>query len=58
MTAASTSATAPTRQVLPIKGMTCAACVAHVEKALATLDCVVTAVEWGHGKRKGQHAGP
>ena len=37
MTAASTSATAPTRQVLPIKGMTCAACVAHVEKALAAL---------------------
>jgi DNA ligase-1 len=23
------------------------------KKALATLDCVVTAVEWGHGKRKG-----
>jgi len=24
-----------------------------LKKALATLDCVVTAVEWGHGKRKG-----
>ena len=23
------------------------------KKAMATLDCVVTAVEWGHGKRKG-----
>jgi DNA ligase-1 len=24
-----------------------------LKKAMATLDCVVTAVEWGHGKRKG-----
>jgi len=24
-----------------------------LKKALATLDCIVTAVEWGHGKRKG-----
>jgi len=24
-----------------------------LKKALATLDCVITAVEWGHGKRKG-----
>ena len=36
-------APAVTRQVLPVQGMTCASCVAHVEKALATVPGVISA---------------
>ncbi len=36
--------TAVTREVLPIGGMTCAACVRHVERALSRVDGVVSAI--------------